>query len=152
MRTVILVSMSTGVVQAQPKLEEWRTPITCGEKRFEVISRCHSSSDPMELNVCEPGQRLLGGGHSIQVPTRPAGKGKPALFATFWNCLETNRGPVLILDYVSGQGRSPDDEDVEFFDSALQVIKDKSTQSKLYKAMAQAKKGYVKSIMPGEEN
>jgi hypothetical protein len=106
----------------------------------------------MDLNVCEPGQQLVTGNRSIQIPTGTPVSGKPILFATLWSCLETSHGPVLILDYASGQGRSPDDEDVEFFDMVLRVIKDESTQRSLYKVMAQAKKGYVKSIMPGEEN
>lgn len=149
---VVLVLMSYGVVQAETTLDEWRTPIACAGKRFEVISRCHASSDPTELNVCEAGQQLVGAGRSIQVPTCPAEKGNPVLFATFWSCMETIQGPVIRLGYTSGEGRSPNDEDVEFFDDNLQVIRDEPTLRDLYKTLAQAKKGYVKSIMPGEGN
>ena len=152
LHATLLALMSSGCVQAEPKLEEWRTPITCGGKQFEVISRCYASPDPMELNVCESRQRLMSGAHSTQIPTRTATKDKPILFATFWNCFETRQGPVIRLGYTSGQGRSPDDEDVEFFDYKLSVIKDKTTQRKLYELMPTTKGGYVKSIMPSEGN
>lgn len=74
------------------------------------------------------------------------------MFATFWNCFETRQGPIIRLGYTSGQGRSPDDEDVELFDDKLSMVKDKTTQRKLYELMPTTKGGYVKSIMPGEWN
>ncbi|TDM09220.1 MAG: hypothetical protein C4K60_07910 [Ideonella sp. MAG2] len=64
----------------------------------------------------------------------------------------TDQGPILVLDYTSGQGRSEGDEDAEFFDAKLQVIRDPAVQRKLYKLMPQATKGSVKSIMPVEGN
>ena len=87
LHATLLALMSSACVQAEPKLEEWRTPITCGDKQFVVISRCYASLDPMELNVCESRQRLMSGAHSTQVPTHTATKDKPILYATFWNCV-----------------------------------------------------------------
>ncbi|MFG6447152.1 hypothetical protein ACG0Z6_02715 [Roseateles sp. BYS180W] len=137
-------------VQAKPSLEDWRTPISCGGQQFEVVSRCKAATKSMALNACEPGQRLTLGDKTIRIPTRPAGQGQAPLFAVLWSCLETSQGPILLLDYTSGQGRAEGDEDAEFFDSQLQVIKDPAKQRKLYKSLPQAKKGAVKSIMPGE--
>lgn len=145
-----VLALCATAAQSKPILEDWRTPISCGGQQFEVVSRCQAATKSMALNACEPGQRLTLGDKTIRIPTRPAGQGQAPLFAVLWSCLETPQGPILLLDYTSGQGRAEGDEDAEFFDSQLQVIKDPATQRKLYKSLPQAKKGAVRSIMPGE--
>ena len=145
-----VLTICATAAQAKPNAEDWRTTISCGGLQFEVVSRCKAATKSMELNACEAGQRLTLGDKTICIPTRPTGKGQAPLFAVLWSCLETPQGPILLLDYTSGQGRAEGDEDAEFFDSQLQVIKDPTTQRKLYKSLPQAKKGAVKSIMPGE--
>lgn len=137
---------------ASSSVDEWRTIIPCGGLQYVVTSRCKASGDTFELNTCQPGQRLTVGKISIEVPSTPRTAKQPQLFATHWQCVRTDTGSFLSLDFSSGTGRTADDEGVEFYDNQLHRVTDEAIIRSIYKHSNKAPEGYVKSIYPGEGN
>ncbi|MDE2400038.1 MAG: hypothetical protein KGL90_00025 [Burkholderiales bacterium] len=135
---------------ASSNLDEWRTVIPCGGLQYVVTSHCKASNDTFELNTCQPGQQLAIGNISIELPSTPHTAKKPSLFATHWQCVTTDTGSFLSLDFSSGTGRTADDEAVEFYDKQLRRVTDEAIIRSIYKHSKNAPEGYVKSIYPGE--
>lgn len=141
---------STGCAQTNLAMEEWRTTIDCGGSRYFVISQCRASGDPFELNTCVPNQKLIFGDKSISVPAGKLRRQSTALYATHWNCIEEPQGSVIRLGYASGEGRGSNDEGTEFFDDQLRLIQDEKRINRFFQSLKKSRKGFVRSIMPGE--
>ncbi len=135
---------------ASSNVEEWETVIPCGGSQYVVTSHCKASGDTFELNTCRPGQQLAVGKLSINVPSAPRTAKQPPLFATHWQCVKTDAGAYLLLDFSSGTGRTASDEAVEFYDNQLHRVTDETIIRSIYKHANKAPDGYVKSIYPGE--
>lgn len=135
---------------ARPSVEEWKTAIPCGDTQYVVTSHCKASGDQFELNTCKPGQQLTNGQQSVDIPLIPRDAKRAPLFATHWQCVKTDKGSYLLLDFSTGTGRTANDEAVEFYDNQLHRVTDESVIRSIYKHVDKAPEGYVKSIYPGE--
>lgn len=144
------LGLTTGCASASA--EEWKTDIPCGGLQYVVTSHCKASGDAFELNTCRPGQQLTVGKLSINVPSAPRTAKQQPIFATHWQCVKTDTGAYLLLDFSSGTGRTASDEAVEFYDKQLHRITDEAVIRSIYRHADKAPEGYVKSIYPGEGN
>ena len=156
----LLVAVSTAFLSfglatsgcASSSMEEWITTIPCGGAQYTVTSYCKASGDTFELNTCRPGQQLATGKRSIEIPSSSRTVKHPSLFATHWQCVTTQTGSYLLLDFSSGTGRTAKDESVEFYDDQLRRVSDQAIIRSINKHADNATQGYVKSIYPGEGN
>lgn len=139
-------------VFGKAQIEEWRSQIDCGGLKFFVISQCKSSGDPFELNECLPNQKLVLGDKSVNIPASDLRNLPTRLYATYWHCIESPHGVFIRLGFNTGQGRDSKDEGTEFFDSQLRVVQDRKLIDDLFRRVNKARKGFVRSIMPGEGN
>jgi hypothetical protein len=137
---------------ASPSAEEWKTAIQCGGVQYVVTSHCKSSGDLFELNTCQPKQQLASGLQYVEIPSKQRSMNQAPLFATHWQCVRTDTGSYLMLDFSTGTGRAASDEAVEFYDSHLRKVSDEAIIHNIYKHTDKASEGYVKSIYPGEGN
>jgi hypothetical protein len=147
---LFLAWASISFAQTKPVMEEWRSTIDCGGLKFVVVSQCKASGDPFELNTCLSNQKLTLGDKSVNIPASKLRSQPTTLYATYWYCIEEPQGPVVRLGYASGKGRGSDDEGTEFFDYQLRLIQDEKRTDSLFKNLKKVRKGFVRSIMPGE--
>lgn len=147
----LLAIVATGSIAtacAAETYNDWATSFKCGGQSVTLISKCRTAKEADELNKCQPNQRLAIGSSTINLPANSRPKSKPALFAIHWHCIDTTSGPVLHLNYFSGQSQGPDDELNEFLDLKLRPITAPSEIRELFQKIERSPGGYVRSIMP----
>lgn len=146
---IVIVSIATASCAASP--ETWKTEIACGGQGFTVESHCRKSGKPFEANECVADQSLSNGSHLVRVPEAAPSKGAAPLFAVAWGCAQARGQHFLTLSYVSGQGRSDEDELAEAFSLELKSVADKALLVEIFRNEDKGAHGRIRSILPDGE-